>query len=495
MDAIQQLLKTIRAVSKSNPVTYMQLSEIIRALYRKSPAEALIQDGLISGGTVVWLYGLSYAVSQTVYAIGGEVFTSPSSIITLADADPTYSRIDVIVVNNTGEVEVITGEPSANPQKPSVNPATQIELTSVLLLANATEPEGITDEVIYDENIEWTPSTSGVTVNFNSTTLPFHGAKCADAGTIANNNTITFTNSVPLTVADYATLSLFLKLKAVASTKNAVYIRFQLAGVAISQEVAITWAIADTTNWQGSVIMLDDFTFTDTTFDSIRIRWSRVQGTTAHAGFYLDLIKLQTGVAPAVFFDTVQLTGDVIALGKTGTPIPSVLKNIITAGSFGDATHTLTLTVDAKGRITAITANSITIADGREVELSTSGGYIVWRYVGDPDWINLVALSSLVGPPGDDGAPGVQPIEVGSITLSSGSWSLVSGLYEYDLANANITANSIVDVIPDNADISIVKAADILPKTVSSAGSVKLYSTNAPTGNIGVTINITEAMP
>lgn len=96
------------------------------------------------------------------------------------------------------------------------------------------------------------------------------------------------------------------------------------------------------------------------------------------------------------------------------------------------------------------------------------------------------------GAPGADGAPGPKPIQVTGLTLLSGSWSLVAGLYEYNLANANITANSIVDVIPENASVSIVKTADVLPKTVSSSGSVKLYSTNAPSGNISVTINITE---
>lgn len=85
------------------------------------------------------------------------------------------------------------------------------------------------------------------------------------------------------------------------------------------------------------------------------------------------------------------------------------------------------------------------------------------------------------------------PLEITGITLLSASWTLVSGLYEYDLANANIIANHVVDVIPENADIAIVKAAEILPKTVSSAGSVKLYSANAPTGNIGVTIILTTA--
>lgn len=44
--------------------------------------------------------------------------------------------------------------------------------------------------------------------------------------------------------------------------------------------------------------------------------------------------------------------------------------------------------------------------DGREVELSVEAGYIVWRYVGDTSWINLVALSTLTGPAGADGTDG-----------------------------------------------------------------------------------------
>jgi hypothetical protein len=105
-------------------------------------------------------------------------------------------------------------------------------------------------------------------------------------------------------------------------------------------------------------------------------------------------------------------------------------------------------------------------------------------------------VQGAIGTQGIQGTIGTQGLtnavtQITSITLSSGSWSLVSGLYEYDYSNAAITANSIVDVIPDNADIAVVKAAEILPKTVSSSGSVKLYATNAPTGNIGVTMNIT----
>ena len=84
----------------------------------------------------------------------------------------------------------------------------------------------------------------------------------------------------------------------------------------------------------------------------------------------------------------------------------------------------------------------------------------------------------------------VDVVQVTPVTLTSGSWSLVSGLYESSYSNANILDTSIVDVIPQNASISIVKTAEILPATQSFFGSVKIYATNAPTGNIIVTFNI-----
>lgn len=84
----------------------------------------------------------------------------------------------------------------------------------------------------------------------------------------------------------------------------------------------------------------------------------------------------------------------------------------------------------------------------------------------------------------------LKPIQVTAQTLTAGSWTLVSGLYEYNLSNADITTISIVDVIPDNASVAIVQVAQVLPRTLSGSGTVKLYSTNLPTGNIIVTINI-----
>lgn len=84
----------------------------------------------------------------------------------------------------------------------------------------------------------------------------------------------------------------------------------------------------------------------------------------------------------------------------------------------------------------------------------------------------------------------IDVVQVTPVTLTSGSWSLVSGLYEYTYTNAAIFDTSIVDVIPQNASISIVKAAEVLPATESFFGYVKIYATNAPTADIIVTFNI-----
>jgi hypothetical protein len=84
----------------------------------------------------------------------------------------------------------------------------------------------------------------------------------------------------------------------------------------------------------------------------------------------------------------------------------------------------------------------------------------------------------------------VDVTQVTPVTLTVAGWSLVGGLYTYTYSNALITASSIVDVIPANASVSVVKAADIMPSTLSASGTVTIYATNVPTADITVTINI-----
>lgn len=75
-------------------------------------------------------------------------------------------------------------------------------------------------------------------------------------------------------------------------------------------------------------------------------------------------------------------------------------------------------------------------------------------------------------------------------TVATGAWSLVSGVYEASISDSNILSTSIVYVIPDNASASTIRTAQMLPRTDSSSGSVKIYSTNLPAATITVTLNI-----
>ena len=45
-------------------------------------------------------------------------------------------------------------------------------------------------------------------------------------------------------------------------------------------------------------------------------------------------------------------------------------------------------------------------SNGREIELQVGNGFIQWRYVGESDWKNLIALSTLEGKQGAKGDKG-----------------------------------------------------------------------------------------
>ena len=159
--------------------------------------------------------------------------------------------------------------------------------------------------------------------------------------------------------------------------------------------------------------------------------------------------------------------------------------------------------------------------DGREIELSTSEGYIVWRYVGEETWNNLIEIAVLVG---DDGREvelrenagwvewryvgdatwtqlfeihsggGASVIQVTGLTLAAANWVADGALFKYVLSNVNITATSSVEVIPDNTSYDVLVVAEPRPGTASASGTVSMWVKNIPTADIPVTINITEVV-
>ena len=113
----------------------------------------------------------------------------------------------------------------------------------------------------------------------------------------------------------------------------------------------------------------------------------------AITGFYLDYIKLEIGIEQPVLNQSVILTGDVIGNGVTGVPIPTALKVVnANIGTYGDGTHIAQITVDAKGRVTAV--SEVVITPGMS-EVETAGSVVG---VGD--------LSDPVTLDGDEDSPG-----------------------------------------------------------------------------------------
>lgn len=95
--------------------------------------------------------------------------------------------------------------------------------------------------------------------------------------------------------------------------------------------------------------------------------------------------------------------------------------------------------------ITLPTSTTSEGTNGKEIELQKSTTHIQWRYVGDADWINLVALADLKGidgAKGDKGNTGATPnLQIGKLTtLDSGSnaTATITGTAENPLLNLGI---------------------------------------------------------
>jgi hypothetical protein len=249
----------------------------------------------------VWTgVGLIFDVFWPNYYIQGVSYGAGSGQVTLGVADPFNPRLDVIAVDADGAI-VIPGDAAVDPVKPTVDPLTQLEITTIFIAAGATTPTEISNEEIYKENIEWTGATNNGTVVFNSTNDPFAGTVSVESGAFDSTHYIRFTDGVTHNKTDFSVLMFSLKLKSIWSGGTLpTYIKatFFNAGVSVSSTVAITsgsynFSRSNTDDYQTIVVPIASFIFTDVLFDRLELTFTNQNND----GFFMDNVVLQTGAA------------------------------------------------------------------------------------------------------------------------------------------------------------------------------------------------------
>lgn len=267
-----------------------------------SPTPSYSGNQLISGGGVEWTGALNFTIGAAAYAIQGQQYASPLTNETLAAADPSNPRLDVIGVNNSGAVFVLTGTPAANPAVPTVDPTSQLALTIILVPAGSTTP-AVTSANIYQENAqsptEWNTSSLGAPINLASTNNPYAGSIDIEATAATTGNYAQMTcPSCTVQLQTYNNLIFYLRSKATWPANRSLTVQWfngatpQGTPVVIRPTGTFGFTSSTTTAYQQIAIPTSLFGLNGISVPTFRVT---VTGTGGTIGWYLDDITLQGG--------------------------------------------------------------------------------------------------------------------------------------------------------------------------------------------------------
>lgn len=359
----------------------------------------LHSDGLVSGGIVTGAGGLSIDITSANYYLnGGTNYLTPQTNLTDSAADPSNPRIDIVVVDTSGQVRIIQGTAAVNPIKPQANPASELELTYFQVDAGATSLNIVSDP-IYLEGTEWDTAHSGtIAVDWQNTLNPHTGTYSIKVSSYTDSSQLIFTKpSGTDTIVNSSVLKMWPYF--IGHFGGNILGQFYNGSTAVSNLIDLTTYLNrnDSSAYQNGSFPAYLWTFSSPIVNKV-VFTLRGFDTTGTKGLFLDDIELQHGIQnPSIDFsdkadsatthkidDSTYVTwywikgashqgGDTIHVNAGGGSIPS-LNQVVHVGNSTDTDiviHTVTI-----GRgITSRGSDSFNILIGRQALKSNTTGY------------------------------------------------------------------------------------------------------------------------
>lgn len=268
----------------------------------------------IINGNVFWVENLDFSSTSILYRLNGQEYTAPVTDITLSPADPLLPRIDLFAVDVNSQLIVIEGTPNANPQEPTLQFGSQLRVTTVLIPAASTTPDGFSDEIVYAENTEepneWNNDFISI-VGIPGTNELVFDAENPDTGTfnitadgISPTSVIRFTNNEKTDLTTLSSLNFRFRSRLSFNYQCNIYI---YNGNVLVRSITINNNEYDFTTTTSLVyntvsIPLSDFTqfnLSEVEFDTISFSFNQVLGNTRppllNPVFDMDNIRLLFG--------------------------------------------------------------------------------------------------------------------------------------------------------------------------------------------------------
>lgn len=282
--------------TNGNGTYYLGGDGLLHPLPQTNSGGAIVIGGIVSYSGTGMIYNVTPVWATNAYFTD----SAGASQVTLSTADPTYDRVDAIVITKQGVDSVITGVASANPELPQIDPTNEILLAYIIVKAGEVSP-AISIITIYDQDTtgEWSPTASGLTANFASTVHPYHLDKATLINSWTNGNKVTYTAPSPVSTNSFSTLTFYVYLKSSLSNPANISIQFYSGASAVGNTITLAggYGFSKTTTGSYQPIAIPFsalgltgnvdrmvFNFTKSNPDSTFIDWIQFQSASGSGG-------------------------------------------------------------------------------------------------------------------------------------------------------------------------------------------------------------------